>query len=72
MIIGAYIFNDTIRLQLSGIFPLVVYFQVILVTLFSVCMDLKNNYGVKIVDYIPQGYTFNEIFLFFALSGIFP
>ncbi|EFO23948.1 sulfate permease [Loa loa] len=28
---------------------------VILVTMFSVFMDLKNNHGVKIVDYIPQG-----------------
>ncbi|VIO91440.1 Uncharacterized protein BM_BM7445 [Brugia malayi] len=28
---------------------------VILVTIFSVYMDLKSNYGVKVVDYIPQG-----------------
>ncbi|CAG9532109.1 unnamed protein product [Cercopithifilaria johnstoni] len=28
---------------------------VILITIFSVFMDLKNNYDVKIVDYIPQG-----------------
>lgn len=30
-------------------------FQVILATIFSVFMDLKNNRGVKVVDYIPQG-----------------
>uniref|UniRef100_A0A1I8EGD4 STAS domain-containing protein n=1 Tax=Wuchereria bancrofti TaxID=6293 RepID=A0A1I8EGD4_WUCBA len=28
---------------------------VVLVTIFSVFMDLKSNYGVKVVDYIPQG-----------------
>ncbi|MCP9259386.1 Sulfate permease [Dirofilaria immitis] len=31
------------------------YWAVILITIFSVYMDLKKKYGVKIVDYIPRG-----------------